>query len=99
MMWRHGDILIAKTDKIPTNAKKRNNLILAYGEVTGHTHRIAERDAAQLFSMADLLFLQVVAEQATLIHEEHHPIVLPQGVYRVWQQREYTPKAIRRVVD
>jgi hypothetical protein len=34
-----------------------------------------------------------------VIHEEHQPITLEPGIYRVWQQREYTPEAIRRVVD
>jgi hypothetical protein len=33
------------------------------------------------------------------VHEEHRPIELPIGVYRVWQQREYTPTAIRTVLD
>jgi hypothetical protein len=45
------------------------------------------------------LYLRVLAERATVVHQEHGPIVLPQGAYRVWRQREYTPQGIRRVVD
>lgn len=98
-MWRHGDVMIAEAGEIPAGAKKRHNLILAYGELTGHAHRIAESGAAELFTLADELFLRVTADQATVIHEEHQAIVLPRGLYKVWQQREYTPKAIRRIVD
>ena len=44
-------------------------------------------------------FLRVGGDEATLIHDEHHPIKLPRGNYRFWQQREYSPKEIRKVVD
>lgn len=30
-------------------------------------------------------------EPATLVHDEHGPIALDPGVYRVWKQREYVP--------
>jgi len=29
----------------------------------------------------------------------NQPITLPAGVYRVWQQREYTPQEIRYIRD
>ena len=34
-----------------------------------------------------------------LVHEEHGPIALAAGVYRVVRQREYFPGAIRPVAD
>ncbi|HSH02672.1 MAG TPA: hypothetical protein VLL52_09160 [Anaerolineae bacterium] len=98
-MWRQGDIMIAATEQLPSRAQKQAHLILARGEVTGHSHRVADKETATLFSLADQLFLQVIAAEATIIHEEHGPITLPQGIYRIWQQREYTPKQIRRVID
>jgi hypothetical protein len=52
-----------------------------------------------LWERNGMLFVNVTAETATIIHEEHQPITLPQGTYRVWMQREYTPQAIRQVVD
>jgi hypothetical protein len=100
IMWRHGDVLIEKTDAIPGEVKRRSNLVLAYGEITGHSHRVEDPATAELWESSDgLLFLKVIAHQATIIHEEHKPITLPQGIYRVWYQREYTPQAIRRVID
>lgn len=98
-MWRHGDVLIAPIDAIPSEARLQAHTTLARGEVTGHSHRVAEPRAAQLFETNGLLFLKVLADTATVIHQEHKPITLPRGSYRVWVQREYTPTEIRRVVD
>jgi len=98
-MWRHGDVLIATADSLPPGARKRPNLTLAYGEITGHSHRVKEPGAAELWESGGVLFLKVVDETATLIHEEHLTITLPHGLYRVWRQREYTPQQIRQIAD
>ncbi len=98
-LYRHGDVLLAAVLVLPADAKPALGLILAYGELTGHAHRIRETGAAQLFTQGAFTYLQVTATKATLVHEEHRPIELPTGVYRVWQQREYTPTAIRTVLD
>jgi hypothetical protein len=45
------------------------------------------------------LFLEVTANEATLVHDEHSPVKLPHGTYEIRIQREYTPKEIRRVAD
>ena len=98
-MWRHGDILIAPVAAIPEKAKRRATTILARGELTGHSHRIEEAETAVLWDCRGEMFLEVTAPQARVVHQEHKPITLPQGTYRFWFQREYTPQAIRRVVD
>jgi hypothetical protein len=98
-MWRHGDVLIAPTSSIPQSAKPRPNVVLAYGEITGHSHRVKEPGSADVWEHGGMLFLRVTADKATIVHEEHKPIVLTRGIYRVWMQREYTPEAIRRIVD
>jgi len=98
-MWRHGDVLIAATNALPDGAKRRLGATLAYGELTGHSHRFAQANAVELWEHGGMLFAHVVAAEATLIHEEHQPITLPRGIYRVWMQREYTPQAIRTIAD
>lgn len=98
-MWRHGDVLIAAIPVIPEGAKFRPGIILARGEQTGHAHRVAIPETAELWELQDELFMRVVADEATIVHEEHRPITIPCGTYRVWQQREYTPERIRRVTD
>jgi hypothetical protein len=98
-LYRHGDVLVESVTSVPDEARRLHHLVLAEGELTGHSHRIAERDAAVLFEMGSNLFLRVIGETATLIHQEHGPISLPTGVYRVWKQREYSPREIRYVRD
>ena len=98
-MWRHGDVLIAPIPAIPEASTRLPHTVVARGEVTGHAHRLLEHKAAELWELDGSLYLKVTAEAATIVHEEHKSITLPRGSYRVWIQREYSPAAIRRVVD
>ncbi len=99
MLYRHGDVLIEKVRSIPKTAEKQKHVTLALGEVTGHSHRIRQANAADLFRTHDKLFLRIKSKSATLVHEEHAEIELPKGSYRVWRQREYTPQRIITVRD
>jgi len=104
MLYRHGDVLIQKVRKVPADAKKARHVTLAEGEVTGHSHRIKEKDVAQMHILNkdrfnEVRYLTVSAEIATLIHEEHASIELKKGIYKVWRQREYTPERIITVRD
>lgn len=98
-LYRHGDVLIRRIADLPSGVRQREGVTLAHGEVTGHSHRIQEAQAVQLWKRNSELFLEVKADSATLIHEEHRAIELPQGVYRVWKQREYRPDAYVDVAD
>ena len=98
-LYRHGDLLIESAQEIPEGCRRLQHLVLAEGELTGHSHRVAERGAGVLFQGMNAMFLQVTAPTATLVHQEHGPISLTQGVYRVWRQREYSPREIRFVRD
>lgn len=99
ILYRHGDVLVSPVASIPTAAVKCTHVVLAEGEMTGHAHRIAEARAAELYELNGDRFLRVLAAQATLVHEEHGPIVLNRGDYRVWRQREYSPRGARVVRD
>lgn len=102
MRYRQGDVLIELVDELPARCRAvdrdEGRIVLAYGEVTGHAHAVV--GAAELFE-SDLgeRFLQVLEEGGVITHEEHHPIVLPAGTYRVTRQREYTPRNVRIVKD
>lgn len=100
-LYRHGDVFLQAVQIPPTHSlHPQDHLTLALGEVTGHSHRLSAPDAAVLYTSAGLdQYLHVQSQQATLIHEEHAPLDLPQGWYRVWQQREYTPGSFRAVLD
>lgn len=99
MQYRHGDVLIESVSVLPPQRKKLSHTILAHGEVTGHSHRIQERTNVQLFETSSDLYVEVFGDHATVTHEEHGPISLPKGFYRVWRQREYSPEEIRIVRD
>ena len=98
-MWRQGDVLISAVDAIPRGATKRRDCVLAEGEITGHSHRIDQPGAATLFEHEGRLYLRVLAGEAKVVHQEHGPITLKQGLYTVWQQREYSPESLRTVND
>lgn len=105
-MYRQGDVLLLQIDAIPTEASACNvagDVILAYGEVTGHAHRLAPENVKPfakggVWSPTAERFIQA-AEGATLTHEEHGAIALAPGNYRIIQQREYSPQEIRNVAD
>jgi hypothetical protein len=99
MLWRQGDVYIATVDSVPPTALRLPHCVLAEGEATGHCHRIAEVERAELLEVGGQRFLRVHAESVTLIHDEHGPVTLPAGCYRIWQQREYTPSGLRIVMD
>jgi hypothetical protein len=98
-MYRHGDVIIVQANTIPSEAIRRPAAILARGEATGHSHRIEDPRSVEIFDHEGMGYLRVTAAQAKLVHDEHHPITLPRGIFRFWMQREYTPKEIRRIVD
>lgn len=106
-IYRQGDVLIRRVadDQLPPNANPvepdQGRIILAYGEVTGHAHAIKSGPSVQLLAVPGLddRFLRIGGDGAELRHEEHATIALPAGLYAVRIQREYSPEAIRRVVD
>jgi hypothetical protein len=96
MLWRQGDVFVETIARLPEAARALPHLVLAEGELTGHAHRIEDAATAVLYEEDDLLYLEVTAEAARLIHEEHGTIVLPRGIHRVWKQREYVPPSRAR---
>ena len=93
---RQGDVLLVAVPAIPAAAERqprKGRLVLAEGEATGHAHAIAEPDARE-FRVGDERYL-LVRSAAQLIHEEHAPIDLPPGAYRIVIQREYVPAPFR----
>lgn len=115
ILFRQGDVLLELVAAIPAGAKDvtpTDRIVLAYGEVTGHAHAVypeiemkARASAkvkptmpARMWDAGAERFLQVLTPTA-LKHEDHAPVALDPGIYRVKRQREYSPETIRTVAD
>lgn len=104
---RQGDVLITAIKAIPAGCKKISpvdgRIVLAHGEVTGHAHAIYEPEKVEYFEDEAARYMRVI-EEVDLLHEEHAPIHLTPGEYRIERfgegtQREYHPEALRSVAD
>jgi hypothetical protein len=98
-MFRQGDVLLVRVAEMPPGRPvepEGGRLVLARGEATGHHHSVAVEDG-ELVDAAEGVFLRIMAA-TPLVHQEHGPITLEPGVYRVLRQREYVPGAVDRMV-
>ena len=96
--YRQGDVLLRPaTGKV--DCTETGEAVLALGEVSGHSHRMAgvafhKGDSG----LADQIL--VPPEGATLVHEEHEAQQIPEGAYEVVLQREYdVVEGTRQVLD
>lgn len=100
IIYRQGDVVLISA-KTPTNIKPvepdNGRVILAYGEVTGHAHALMPDAAPMVFDGQDRYI--GANEKAVLRHEEHTHLPIIPADYKVVQQCEYSPEAIRRVAD
>lgn len=101
--YRQGDVLLERVSALPKGAveqKVKGPVILAYGEATGHHHAIKEK-SVRIFREPETqaTYVEVAEALALLEHQEHAPIELEPGIYKVGLQREYHPQEIRRVAD
>ena len=114
---RQGDVLLMRVADHDVDVKvgaevprEGGRVILAHGEVTGHSHAIAHK-AAYLYELppdmtrdgdnAALALDRILrlTRTVSLVHEEHGTIKLEQGNWRVRTQREYSPEELRNVQD
>lgn len=87
---RQGDVILVPIQADLSQGDRLDHLTLAEGEISGHRHRISNGEAA-LFADGDLMYLKVESDRATLSHEEHRQIEIPQGTWIIRIQRQYEP--------
>lgn len=101
-MFRQGDVLVMKVKVsevpagLPEVEKDNGKTVLAYGEVTGHSHSLSR---GKLFRRDPLTQFLELDKLDLLRHEEHAPIKIGKGSYEVRQQRQWSLAMIRRVAD
>jgi hypothetical protein len=104
-IYRQGDVLIRGLDPKEFArhgaeiAAENGRLILARGEVTGHSHSIDALFGRLFEGYRPGVCYLLLEEQSLLEHQEHSPISVPKGLYEVIRQREYHPLRNRHVVD
>lgn len=114
---RQGDVALMRVDALPDGCTEvphdKGRIVLAYGEVTGHAHAIADhRPELRAGEIAEAAIARArlwkapngdtfleVREAVTLRHEEHTEHIIPPGIYKQPVQTEYTPAELRRVAD
>ena len=101
--YRQGDLGITPIKELPANLKKVESPILAYGEITGHNHRLLERTANQFEVLEDEkgnTYLKI-NQPTDLVHEEHKKITIEKGLYFISHEREYdyAEQELKRVAD
>jgi len=102
-----GDILVERVDDALVSGQILDTtdggvVVVAEGELTGHHHKLLGcvalyRDDALARDIPDNLYighLQVKGRSARLEHEEHAPINLEPGTYRVRRQRHLEPSDV-----
>lgn len=100
MLYQQGDVLIESIETLPKKLQKHNN-VLAEGEATGHAHTIDLSNADVYCDKEGNLYVEVTGDKVVVQHEEHKPITIPKGRYKVRQVREYDHflEQTRRVKD
>lgn len=102
MQIQHGDVLLERVKRLPKGATQRERgerLIIMEGEATGHHHAVEDKTST-IWEIGGQLYLEVL-EPTTIVHEEHKPLPIPEGIYRIGQVKEYDyfQEMERRVVD
>ena len=88
---RQGDVYFTRVLEAPAGravTPEAGRLILARGEVTGHHHSVPASAGPLTLDEGGVMYL-TIEELTAVEHQEHAPIPLEPGVYRVTRQREY----------
>ena len=104
--YRQGDVLLVPCDTIPTGtheeASENGRVVLARGERTGHAHTMTAERVSYFREdgSGNGGFIRVTGPgPVALTHEEHAPLSIAPGDYRIIQQREYQPQETPRLVN
>jgi len=102
--FRHGEIAFVKIDKLPDGLTNNKSKILMKGS-HGHDHTF-DKGEMYLKKVNEFVFGYFVAKDTTLFHQEHgvgkgklKKAELPDGVYELRKQQEFTPDGLKPVID
>jgi hypothetical protein len=112
VFYAQGDLLIERVADVPPSDTTIDPaldgaVVLAEGEASGHRHAIYDRvtmfrDDGLARDIPGRLYVghvRVEGPSARIEHDEHAPVTLPRGTYRVRRQRELEPKDASIIAD
>lgn len=105
MNYAHqGDIIFSPSQEKLLGKKEQHNgsYIVGYGEATGHHHTVSVANPADMeIVKIDGGFVLRLNAEGIVKHQEHKPIRLAPGTYRIGHEREmdWFSKATRNVID
>jgi hypothetical protein len=86
-LYQQGDLLLTRLPEGPSGPRRRrSDGVLLRGELTGHAHRVS--GGGSVFEIDGTLYVDTEGN-ITVEHEEHKPVALGPGVYRVGRVREF----------
>lgn len=95
--YRQGDLLFVLQEARPEiDLIARQSNVVVMGEATGHAHRLT---GGTILEAPDGTLYLDLPYAAKVVHEEHNAITLDPALWLVVRQREYSPEAIRTVLD
>ncbi len=102
---QQGDCIVMAIESFPEGERilddQAARKILAYGEVTGHSHAISdEENACTVFRILNKLYIET-SKPVALKHEEHDTIIIPPGKHevRIVIEADHISGVVRRVAD
>jgi hypothetical protein len=99
-VYRHGEIAFVKIDKLPTGLVQSKTKTIMRGS-HGNSHDF-DNGKLYLKKIDDYIFGYFVAKDTTLFHPDHgknKKANLPNGVYELRKQNEFTPAGLVPVTD
>ena len=102
--FRHGEIALLPIKKLPKGLKESKYKTLILGS-HGNSHSI---DNGKIYFVKEneFVFGYLVAKNTNLLHEEHgegngaiKKAKLPDGIYQLIKQQEFTPSGLIPIVD
>lgn len=83
---QQGDVICVPVKEIPNECEKQKDNVIQHGEATGHAHRLINGEIF-IEPKTKVKYLRLV-QPSDIVHEEHGPLTLPPGAYRVGIVRE-----------
>jgi len=97
LQQRQGDRLFVQQATLPSRPLTvRQGIRIVADEATGPAHRL---QTGAIQDAPDGTRSLNIPHPTQVVHEEHGPLTLEPGLWRVVRKPEYRPEAIRTVVD